>query len=100
MQREPAAGARALSSLAIIEYVYDWHGAGYGLIWALAAGDGRLVTALVLAFATLFTLVGGATAIAAHLLDPRVEVVGRFHEAGASESVPSPVLSWKASLSQ
>lgn len=67
------AARSALSSLAIIEYVYDWHGAGYGFIWALAAGDGRLVTALVLAFATLFALVGSATAIGARLLDPRVE---------------------------
>lgn len=63
----------ALSSLAIIEYVFDWHGAGYGFIWALARGDRALVTAIALAFALLFALVGGGMAVGSRLLDPRIE---------------------------
>lgn len=62
-----------LSSLAIIEYVFDWHGAGFGFIYAVANGDRHLATALVVAFAVLFALVGSATTIGARLLDPRLE---------------------------
>ena len=67
------AARSTLSSLAIIEYVFDWHGAGYGFIYAVATGDQRLATALVVTFAVLFALVGSATGIAARLIDPRIE---------------------------
>ncbi len=62
----------ALSSLAIVEYVFDWQGAGYGFIWAVIRGDQRLASALAVAFALLFALVGGATTIGSRLLDPRI----------------------------
>ena len=66
------AARSALSSLAIIEYVFDWHGAGYGFIWAVARGDQRLATAIAVAFAVLFALVGSGAAIGSRLLDPRI----------------------------
>lgn len=66
------AARSALSSLAIVEYVFAWYGAGFGFIHAVATGDRRLATALVVAFAVLFALVGGGTALGARLLDPRI----------------------------
>ncbi len=63
----------ALSSLAIVEYFFEWHGAGFGFIEAVARGNTSFATALALAFATLFALVGGGVTIGARLLDPRLE---------------------------
>lgn len=48
-------GARtALSSLAIVEYVFSWNGAGYAFIHALANGRIVLATLVAVVFALLF----------------------------------------------
>jgi ABC-type dipeptide/oligopeptide/nickel transport system permease component len=67
------AARSALSSAAIVEYVFTWNGAGFGFIQAVARGDVALATAIALAFALLFALVGVAVSVGARLADPRVE---------------------------
>lgn len=50
-------GARtALSSLAIVEYVFSWNGAGYAFIHALANGRVAFATLIALVFALLFAV--------------------------------------------
>lgn len=50
-------GARtALSSLAIVEYVFSWNGAGYAFIHSLANGRVAFATLIALVFALLFAL--------------------------------------------
>ncbi len=61
----------ALSSLAIIEYVFGWNGAGFGFIQAVAARNIPLATAIALAFALLFALIGMVVAVARRAADPQ-----------------------------
>jgi ABC-type dipeptide/oligopeptide/nickel transport system permease component len=44
----------ALSSLAIVEYVFSWNGAGYAFIHALANGRIAFATLIALVFALVF----------------------------------------------
>lgn len=62
----------ALSSLAIVEYVFAWHGAGFGFIHAVANGKTELAVAIAVAFALLFALVGIAVGTAGRAFDPRI----------------------------
>ena len=48
------AARTALSSLAIVEYVFSWHGAGFGFIHALANGRAAFATLIALSFALVF----------------------------------------------
>lgn len=65
------AARSALSSLAIIEYVFSWNGAGFGFIHSIANDRVDLAIALAVAFALVFTLVSIAVAVLARALDPR-----------------------------
>jgi ABC-type dipeptide/oligopeptide/nickel transport system permease component len=55
----------ALSSLAIVEYVFSWHGAGYAFIHAVANRNPTLAGAIAVVFAVAFALIGLATRAAA-----------------------------------
>lgn len=58
-----ALGAKtSLSSLAIVEYIFTWNGAGYGFIFAVAKGDVALATAIAIVFAVALTLLGSVVA--------------------------------------
>lgn len=60
-----ALGAKtALSSLAIVEFVFTWNGAGYAFILALATGNVAFASAIALVFAVALALLGGLVAIA------------------------------------
>jgi oligopeptide transport system permease protein len=53
--------ARAvLSSLAIVEYIFSWNGAGFGFIHALANGRITFATLILIAFALMFLAIGVA----------------------------------------
>lgn len=67
------AAKSALSSAAIVEYVFTWNGAGFGFIQAVSRGDVGLATAIALSFAFLFTLVSILTSIGVRLADPRID---------------------------
>jgi ABC-type dipeptide/oligopeptide/nickel transport system permease component len=54
-----ALGAKtSLSSLAIVEYVFTWNGAGYGFILAVAKGDVAFASAIAIVFAVALSLLG------------------------------------------
>lgn len=54
-----ALGAKtSLSSLAIVEYVFTWNGAGYGFIAAVAKGDVTFASAIAIVFAIALSLLG------------------------------------------
>lgn len=58
-----ALGAKtSLSSLAIVEYVFTWNGAGYGFILAVAKGDIAFATAIAIVFAIALSLLGTVVA--------------------------------------
>ncbi len=69
-----ALGAKtALSSLAIVEFVFTWNGAGYAFILSVATyafilsvatGNVAFASAIALVFAVALTLVGGVVALA------------------------------------
>jgi peptide/nickel transport system permease protein len=60
-----ALGARtALSSLAIVEFVFTWNGAGYGFILSVATGNVAFASAIALVFALALALLGGLVAVA------------------------------------
>ena len=60
-----ALGAKtSLSSLAIVEYVFTWNGAGYGFILAVANGNVAFASALALVFAVALTLLGAGLGVA------------------------------------
>ncbi len=60
-----ALGAKtSVSSLAIVEYVFGWNGAGYGFIVAVAKGEIALASLIALVFALALALLGGVVAIA------------------------------------
>ncbi len=60
-----ALGAKtSLSSLAIVEYVFTWNGAGYGFILAVANGNVAFAASIALIFAlALAALTGGVGAV-------------------------------------
>jgi ABC-type dipeptide/oligopeptide/nickel transport system permease component len=60
-----ALGAKtSLSSLAIIEYVFTWNGAGYGFILAVATGNIAFASAIALVFAVALALLGAGVGLA------------------------------------
>ena len=60
-----ALGAKtSLSSLAIVEYVFTWNGAGYGFILAVANGNVAFASAIALVFAVALALLGAGVGIA------------------------------------
>ncbi|HET8567531.1 MAG TPA: ABC transporter permease [Candidatus Limnocylindria bacterium] len=66
------AARSALSSLAIVEYVFAWHGAGYGFIHAVANGRADLAAAIAVAFAVVFGLVTALVGAFGRAFDPRL----------------------------
>jgi ABC-type dipeptide/oligopeptide/nickel transport system permease component len=54
----------ALSSLAIVEFVFTWNGAGYGFILSVATGNVAFASAIALVFAIALAALGGLVAIA------------------------------------
>lgn len=62
------AARSALSSLAIVEYVFSWHGAGFGFIHALANGRSGFAVAIAVAFALVFAALGVGIAAASRAL--------------------------------
>jgi peptide/nickel transport system permease protein len=64
-----ALGAKtALSSLAIVEYMFTWNGAGYGFVLALAKGDVPFATLIALVFAVAMALLGVVIAAASRAI--------------------------------
>lgn len=60
-----ALGAKtSLSSLAIVEYVFAWNGAGYGFILAVANGNIAFAASIALVFALALAALGGGVALA------------------------------------
>lgn len=60
-----ALGAKtSLSSLAIVEYVFTWNGAGYGFILAVANGNVAFASAIALVFAVALALLGAGVGLA------------------------------------
>jgi ABC-type dipeptide/oligopeptide/nickel transport system permease component len=60
-----ALGAKtALSSLAIVEFVFTWNGAGYAFILAVANGNVTFASALALVFALALAATGALVALA------------------------------------
>jgi peptide/nickel transport system permease protein len=64
-------GKTALSSLAIVEYVFSWNGAGFGFIQAVATGNVAFASAIALVFALALSLAGVAVAVTTRAMDPR-----------------------------
>jgi peptide/nickel transport system permease protein len=64
-----ALGAKtSLSSLAIVEYMFTWNGAGYGFVLALAKGDVAFATVAAIVFALAMSLLGVAIAAASRAI--------------------------------
>src|SRR5207248_11378525 len=62
-------GARtSLSSLAIVEYVFTWNGAGYGFILAVANGNIAFAAAIALVFAVALASLGRAVGLAGRVV--------------------------------
>ena len=60
-----ALGAKtALSSLAIVEFVFTWNGAGYAFILSVATGNAAFASAIALVFAVALACMGGFVALA------------------------------------
>ena len=60
-----ALGAKtALSSLAIVEFVFTWNGAGYAFILSVATGNVAFASAIALVFAVALACIGGLVALA------------------------------------
>jgi len=64
-----ALGAKTtLSSLAIVEYVFTWNGAGFGFILAVATGNVAFAAAIALVFAVALALLGSAVNVTGRLI--------------------------------
>ena len=64
-----ALGAKtSLSSLAIVEYVFTWNGAGYGFILAVANGNVAFAVSIALVFALALTLLGAVVGLGARAI--------------------------------
>lgn len=61
----------SLSSLAIVEYVFTWNGAGFGFIHAIANGRTEFATAIAVSFAFVFALVSLASTASGQTLVKR-----------------------------
>ncbi len=61
----------ALSSLAIVEYVFSWYGAGFGFIHGLANGRTAFATLIALSFALVFAGLAVAIEAVARAFVPR-----------------------------
>lgn len=60
-----ALGAKtALSSLAIVEFVFTWNGAGYAFILSVATGNVAFASAIALVFAVALACMGGLVGLA------------------------------------
>jgi peptide/nickel transport system permease protein len=60
-----ALGAKtALSSLAIVEFVFTWNGAGYAFILSVATGNVAFASSIALVFAVALACMGGLVALA------------------------------------
>ena len=65
-----ALGAKtALSSLAIVEFVFTWNGAGYGFILSVATGNVAFASAIALVFALALALMGALVALATRAMN-------------------------------
>ncbi len=65
-----ALGAKtALSSLAIVEFVFTWNGAGYGFILSVATGDVAFASAIALVFAVALALMGALVGLATRAMN-------------------------------
>jgi ABC-type dipeptide/oligopeptide/nickel transport system permease component len=65
-------GARtALSSLAIVEYVFSWNGAGYAFIHSIANGRAAFATLIAVVFALVFGALAVGVDAVARALVPR-----------------------------
>ena len=65
-----ALGAKtALSSLAIVEFVFTWNGAGYGFILSVATGNVAFASASALVFAVALALMGGLVGLATRAMN-------------------------------
>ena len=64
-----ALGAKtSLSSLAIVEYVFTWNGAGYGFILAVANANIAFAVSIALVFAIALALLSGAVSVAGRVV--------------------------------
>lgn len=64
-----ALGAKtSLSSLAIVEYIFTWNGAGYGFILAVANGNVAFASAIALVFAVALALLGAGVGLAGKVI--------------------------------
>jgi peptide/nickel transport system permease protein len=65
-----ALGAKtALSSLAIVEFVFTWNGAGYGFILSVATGNVAFASAIALVFAVAIALMGALVGLATRAMN-------------------------------
>jgi peptide/nickel transport system permease protein len=65
-----ALGAKtALSSLAIVEFVFTWNGAGYGFILSVATGNVAFASAIALVFAVALALMGALVGVATRAMN-------------------------------
>jgi ABC-type dipeptide/oligopeptide/nickel transport system permease component len=65
-----ALGAKtALSSLAIVEFVFTWNGAGYGFILSVATGNVAFASAIALVFAVALALMGALVSLATRAMN-------------------------------
>jgi peptide/nickel transport system permease protein len=65
-----ALGAKtALSSLAIVEFVFTWNGAGYGFILSVATGNIAFASAIALVFTLALALMGALVALATRAMN-------------------------------
>jgi len=64
-----ALGAKTtLSSLAIVEYVFTWNGAGFGFILAVATGNVAFAAAIALVFAVALSLLSSVVSVTGRLI--------------------------------
>jgi peptide/nickel transport system permease protein len=65
-----ALGAKtALSSLAIVEFVFTWNGAGYAFILSVATGNVAFASAIALVFAVALACMGGIVGLATRAMN-------------------------------
>jgi peptide/nickel transport system permease protein len=65
-----ALGAKtALSSLAIVEFVFTWNGAGYGFILSVATGNVAFASAIALVFAVALAVMGALVGVATRAMN-------------------------------
>jgi peptide/nickel transport system permease protein len=60
----------ALSSLAIVEYVFTWHGAGFAFIQSVATANVTLAAGIAVAFVAAFITIERAAYVGARVVSP------------------------------